>query len=359
MADEVYYNAPYPYGCCLMPPHQFADSELNSAFKLSKFWGPGSIGIYLLSAMNKMHCQIHEILNDFGIETKGIRRPADAMLAQVYFVNERYVLRSRPLESKTPARFVAERRLCDQVTTLTGFHFPKYEQSKSGNRFVIGGSSFWTLHKRIPGHPLGSWFELHRVDPSVTCQVLNALHELHKRTTGCFDEKLIKRTHLFKLLAPALAQAPDFLSVKTMKRLRSALSRVKRFCELYQSNESGFVHGDFHHGNILAHNGRIIGFIDIDWCHVGSYYEDLAFTLMMLLRDYESWSCAFRLPLFHNLLDCYGFEGDLSLLFDFMILYALFDCSVFKSARFDNVVAFFEYQKKFIEAMCHCPACGL
>jgi aminoglycoside phosphotransferase len=40
-----------------------------------------------------------------------------------------------------------------------------------------------------------------------------------------------------------------------------------------------------HHGNILAQNGRIVGFIDLDWCRVSSYYEDLAPIAAYALRQ--------------------------------------------------------------------------
>ena len=299
-----------------------------------------------------MNRTVREILKNFGVETARIRKPSDAKLAEVYFVEDRYVLRSRPLESDTSVRFATECSLCEKVMTLTGFRFPQYKRSSSGSRFVISGRNFWTLHKRIPGYPLGRWFELHRADASVTRQVLKSLHDLHEMTTGRFDDNMFDRTRLFELIAPALAQAPEFLSMKAVKQVRLALNRAVRFCESYPSREGGFVHGDYHHGNILARGNRIIGFIDLDWCRVGSPYEDLAFTLMMLMRDYESWSHSFRWSMYHDMLDCYGFDGDANLLFDYLILYALFDCNIFKSARFDNSVAFFEYQKQFLETMC-------
>ncbi len=73
---------------------------------------------------------------------------------------------------------------------------------------------------------------------------------------------------------------------------------------------------------------------------------------MMLLRDYENGSHAFRWSRYHEMLDYYGFEGDAVLLNDHLILYALFDCAVFKSAAFDKARAFFEYQKRFLETVC-------
>jgi Ser/Thr protein kinase RdoA (MazF antagonist) len=299
-----------------------------------------------------MNSHAVHILKLFGLEARRIQKPPDAMLAQVYWIDDRYILRSRPSEEDTPVRFAAECALCDQVAGLTGYCFPTYERSASGDCFVVDHGHFWTLHRIIPGRPLGTWFELHRIDPSVSRRVLKTLNRLHTMTTGCFDETIIDRTRLLGLVSPSMAEARDFLSGPAMDRLMLAFDRVEKHCQSFAPEMSCFVHGDFHHGNILAQNGRIVGFIDLDWCRVGTYYEDFAFSLMMMLRNYQTWSYEFQWPLYDSILDQYGFQGDAMLLNDHLILYALFDCTVFKSSNFENASAFFEYQKQFLEAVC-------
>jgi aminoglycoside phosphotransferase (APT) family kinase protein len=296
---------------------------------------------------------ISSILKAFGLKANQISKPPDAMLAQVYLVDDRFILRSRPFKPTTLKRFVSECELCEIVTELTGFRFPKYRRSSSGAHYVIEGINFWTLHKLIPGRPLGSWFKLHHIDPSVNREVMNVLYRLHITTTGCFNEKSIDRTHLLESVRSALIEASDFLSENALERLKIAFDRVKKYCESYPPEVGCFVHGDFHHGNILGHKDRIIGFIDLDWCRVSSPYEDLAFTLMMLLRDYKNWSLNFRWTVYREMLSFYNFKEDAMLLNDYIILYALFDCAVFKRSQFDNAKAFFEYQKRFLEAVCN------
>lgn len=299
-----------------------------------------------------MNRQTLDILKSFGLDAGRIQKPADAMLAQVYLVDDQYILRSRPYEKGTAERFAAECDLCGRVADLTGFCFPVYEQCTTGERFVVDESRFWTLHRIIPGRPLGKWFELHRIDPSVNRKVLKTQRQLHKMTRGCFDQKIIDRSRLLELVTPARADARDFLSARAYNRLQSAFERVTRYCASHAPEMSCFVHGDFHHGNILAQKGRIVGFIDLDWCRAGSFYEDFAFTLMMMMRDYQNWSHAFRWDRYHAILDGYGFEGDAVLLNDHLILYALFDCIVFKFSSFENANAFYTYQKRFLEAVC-------
>ena len=299
-----------------------------------------------------MNTHALNILKRFGLLASRIQKPSDAMLAQVYLVDDRYILRSRPFEKDTMERFAVECELCDHVAALTEFRFPQYLQSVSGHSYVIDNDLFWTLHEIIPGRPLGSWFELHRIDPSIHRTVLQTLHQLHRLTTGCLDEKFIDRRRLLGLIAPAMEEAPGFLSTRALDRLGLAYERVKNYCNTYPPEMGCFVHGDFHHGNILADNGRIIGFIDLDWCRVGSFYEDFAFSLMMMLRDYNEWSHEYPQPVYRSILENYGFEGDAELLIDHLILYALFDCTVFKYSTFENANAFFEYQKLFLESVC-------
>ena len=262
-------------------------SRLETTGKTTPGGGQDAPGAAL---MHKIGPHIPGILEAFGLDTQRICQPPDAKLAQVYLVEDRYVLRSRPLEPDTPERFAAECVLCDDVAKLTGFCFPQYEPCKTGACYVMEKNCFWTLHRLIPGRPLGGWFELHRIDPSVNRQVLDTLRLLHTKTAGRFDDKFVDRTRLLQLVSPALLQASGFLKSTVLARLETAFDRVARFCGSYASQEGCFVHGDFHHGNILAHAGRIVGFIDLDWCRVSSPYEDLAFTLMMMLRDYENWS---------------------------------------------------------------------
>ena len=89
--------------------------------------------------------------------------------------------------------------------------FPEYETSRSGDTYVIREDSFWTLHRLIPGKPMGSWFELHLLDPAVTGEVLAALKRLHGETVGCFGDDAVDRGRLLELVAPALDQARNFL----------------------------------------------------------------------------------------------------------------------------------------------------
>jgi len=295
---------------------------------------------------------VKHTLESFDVTPRSIKKPPDAKLAEVYIVDDRYVLRSRPLQENTEAHYHVERALLELTARLTGYALPKYLPCRGGEHFFPDGQFFWTLHELIPGHTLGKWFELHTIPSHVDRQVMSTLRKLHEATKGRFDPSSISRMYFLDMIRPAMGEASAFLSRDSLQRIRASFRRVEAFSGLYTSGEACFVHGDFHHGNVLAHDGDVVGFIDLDWCRVGNLFEDLGFTLMMLLRDYETWSAAFRQQRYNDILSFYGFDGDASLLGDYTALYALFDCAVFKSATFDKAVNFYEYQKSFLETLC-------
>jgi aminoglycoside phosphotransferase (APT) family kinase protein len=295
---------------------------------------------------------VRRALNFFGVQAQSIKKPPEAKLASVYIVDDRYLLRSRRCLDNTATSFAAERELLRIVSDLTGYEFPHYQPSEEGKYFFVDRQSFWTLHKLIPGQPLGNWFELHRVPSQVDRQVVACLRQLHDSTLGRFAEPFISRAFFPELLRPALTEAPTFLTEYSLQRIHSSFRRVKEFTTAYPARQACFVHGDFHHGNILAHKGRIVGFVDLDWCRVGHAFEDLGFTMMMFLRDYKTWSTELRWQRHHEVLSYYGFNGDPSILNDYIALYALFDCGVFKSATFEGATKFYEYQKSFLETLC-------
>ncbi len=295
---------------------------------------------------------LQRALNFFGLQARSIKRPPEAKLASVYLIDDCYVLRSRVLLDNTEKRFAAERKLLEWVAGLTGYQFPDYQPSKLGRYFFVDGGFFWTVHPLIPGQPLGNWYELHMVASHTDRQVMATLRRIHDSTTGHFAETDLSRTFLLEMLQPILKEASTFLSEDLRRRIRSSFRRVRDFSGAYHPKQACFVHGDFHHGNILVDKGEVVGFIDLDWCRVGHALEDLGFTIMMLLRDYKTWSTEFRWQRYEDILQAYGFSEAPFVLNDYIALYALFDCSVFRSATFERAVEFYEYQKAFLKMVC-------
>ncbi len=293
-----------------------------------------------------------EILASFGVSARSVKKPPDAKLAAVYIVDDRYVLRSRPLQGDNESRFTAERNLLEAVAGFTGSRFPEYRTAMNGNPFVIRSGSFWTLHSLIPGVTLGNWYELHAAPPHADREVLTALRRLHDSTRGRFSEASLSRAFFPEMIRSLLGEGSGFLSTHAAQRVEASFLRVEAFSRTYPEEDACFVHGDFHHGNILAMDGKVAGFIDLDWCRAAHPLEDLAFTLMMLLRNYDAWSPAFQRRRYNELISLYGYTGDASILNDYIVLYALFDCDVFKKTSFENAENYYTYQTQFLEILC-------
>lgn len=295
--------------------------------------------------------EIRELLKTFGLSASGVRKPPDAMLASVYIVDDRWLLRSRDATDDTPRMFEAERERTAAASSLTGCRFPEYLRSRDGEAYVVRDGLFWTVHRLIPGRPLGSWTELHRVPPRADRQVMTALRRLHQSTRGRFAEEKLARAFFVDRIEPQLEEAPSFLPGPAVRALRAAFERVRAFTARYPAAEACFVHGDFHHGNVLTNEGAVSGFIDLDWCRIAHPLEDLGFTVMMLLRDSDTWSPAFRPRRYRELVSLYGPDGDTSCLDDYILLYGLFDCHCFRTARFERAEDFHTYQKMFVRSL--------
>ena len=146
----------------------------------------------------------------------------------------------------------------------------------------------------------------------------------------------------------------DMLSSDVQKRIKQAMGNVRNASDGFKSNELCFVHGDFHHGNTLVDKkGKIVGFIDLDWCRIGHPLEDLAYTVMMFLRQYTSETIQFNKRHFQKLLKWYNLDQKLLDLFkEYFILYTLYDVYIFKYAsNLKNKEFYLNYQLSFLETV--------
>ena len=142
-------------------------------------------------------------------------------------------------------------------------------------------------------------------------------------------------------------------SKSNIKRIKQSLNKVlnnslsiKNLC---------FIHGDWHYGNlILDKDNKVIGVIDLDWCRIGYHLEDLAYTVMMLLRFYDSDQFNFNKKRFSELLDWYGLnKNEIDLFKEYLILYAFYDVCILKDAAdLKNQKYYLNYQKSFLDYLC-------
>lgn len=286
----------------------------------------------------------------FGLHPQTVHRPENAKLTSVFVLDELYILRGRPYLADTVSQFKREVALLEAVRPLIDLQVPTYHLAADGHYYALAHDTLWTMHSRLPGRTLGDWFELHLVDPSTHQRVMLSLAAIHRATRGHIPEHLIQRAYLPALVHPHLALLQSLLPPQVRQEVEHSLDRVVAHSSSLLTRETCFVHGDFHHGNLLADNSRApVATIDLNWCRGGSAYEDLGYTLMMLLRDYSRFSPKFRGDLFQRLLLAYGEPAiDPKILGDYLVLAAAFDCGVFSGGNFPEARRFLAYQVEFL-----------
>lgn len=292
---------------------------------------------------------IKEIALEFGIEFGSYSRPAEDALAQVYILDDRFVLRGRNLDYNTLFRYHKELVLLKKVRKLIPFMLPEPMDSKNGDKWVISDNLLWTMYPIIKGDIVCSWQDVQKASEEQTKKLLGALRKIHDLTIGRFSKSEI--SNLFREeIETAFSDVKADISENVIKRVSDSINLV--FNQKSDLNRLCFVHGDFHHGNMIVDGDKIVGFIDFDWCRVGNPLEDLAFTAMMLLRDYRK-GFRFDEAYLDKILGWYGLEPRLKELFlEYLILYVMYDVYVFKHASMNNHEFYYRYQLTFLEQIC-------
>lgn len=292
---------------------------------------------------------IKEIAQEFGIEFGSYSRPAENALAQVYILDNKFVLRGRNLNNNTLLRYKKELILLKKAGKLIPFMLPEPMDSKNGDKLVISDNLLWTMYPVIKGDIVCSWQDVQKASEEQTKELLVTLRKIHDFTMGKFS-----KSEVSNLFREEMETAFSDVKVDIPKNI---IKRVSDSINLVINHKSGldklcFVHGDFHHGNMIVDGGKIVGFIDLDWCRVGNPLEDLAFTAMMLLRDYKK-GFKFDEAYLDKILVWYGLDPGLKKLFlEYFILYAMFDVYVFKHASMDNHEFYYKYQLRFLKHIC-------
>ena len=281
-----------------------------------------------------------------------VEKPAHAALAFVYVLDDRFILRGRPFDSATVASFEAEQRLLHRLRSgLVPWSIPRPLPTRDGGRFAVQDDIFWTLHEALPGRILCPWQTLHQLDSAALENLVTTMRRLHDLTRGRLSGGVPERF-------PAgvrrdLEHAGDPPSARARMRVELALHRIEQQARSFEAHQLAFVHGDFHYGNLLLDDdGRVTGLIDLDWCRVSHPLEDLAYTAMMLLRDYDRGVP--RLELLQPIADWYGVEPyERDLFHEYLLLYTLYDVQVFRQAiNLAQRDMYLEHQLDLLETLC-------
>jgi len=277
-----------------------------------------------------------------------------AFSARLFLLDGREILRGRPLAFTSIARLEYETDLLDSARRHTSLELPRYVRTTTGAPGVCADDALWTLHSMIEGRPAGAWTELHVVDESVSRRLVGELRTLHDTTRGMLPEKLFRPFFLPEEVRNLVRELAPYLSPTTVDRCATAVRRIHECAASLRPGHAVFVHGDYHHGNVLVDgNGRVRGAIDLDDARYGHPFDDLGYTVAMMLRDYERFDPSFSLDRYRQMLEWYG-EADLPWEFlpEYVIVYTLFDCQLFRNSRSEDAPELFRYQCEFLHELC-------
>lgn len=228
-----------------------------------------------------------EIASAFRITFQNAHAPSHAALSKVFILDDRYVLRGRPHEEQTLTDFEKEMAMIDLVRPLVPFRFPEPLATPTGERAIAADGWLWTIYPVLQGKILGTWQQgasaMARTDMK---KILAAMHLLHDRTKGLFPAP--QELWLVQSVRAEMQKNPSVLAAEEKKLIDQSMQRITRRTASLKKEDFCFVHGDFHHANVLTDDrGEIYALLDLNWCRIGHPLEDLAYTFTMFLSDYR------------------------------------------------------------------------
>jgi len=297
---------------------------------------------------------IKKIAEQFNIKTIKIKPIKNAILSKVYVINNEYILRSRTLEINSIQKLNSEQFLLNKVRKIIKIKLPDLLGTKSKREYFIDGNSLWTAYPLIKGEIICAWWNFEKLSEKQKERVFVTLRELHLKTLGKL--KNISSNNQYDFVDDVIQRLSSIgnqITTKELKRIQKAINIIKDFRDSLQEKNFCFVHGDYHPGNIIFQKDRVIGLLDFDFARKGSYLEDLAYTLMMFLRNYQG-PFEFREKDYLKFLGWYGIKkGHIPILNEYLILYTFYDFHLFRDLeQLPKQSMFIQYQKDFLKDVC-------
>lgn len=295
---------------------------------------------------------IKEIAKQFNIEVVRVEPVKSAVLSEVYVINNEFILRSRTLDENAISKFSNEQLLLNKVSKIIEIKLPNLLSTESGYKYFIDKNSLWTAYPLIKGEILCAWWNLEKLSEEQKKNVFVTLRELHSKTFGKLTGK-IDNYDFIEDVTHRLSDIGNNISTDEFIRIQKAVNIVKNFQNNLQKQDICFIHGDYHPGNIIFKENEIIGLLDFDFSRSGSFLEDLAYTVMMFLRNYKQ-PFEFNEEDYQKFLNWYRVkEEDIIIFNEYLILYTFYDFHLFRDLKqLSNQDKFIEYQRCFLENVC-------
>ncbi len=269
---------------------------------------------------------LQDIAKAFDITFQKVEQPEHAFLDTVFILNETYVLKGRQRTDAQREQIYRENVLLLAIKDKVPFALPLPLSTKDGHPFLDLADTYWTLARHIPGRVLGKWQSITDATDAETKSVFTALRLLHEKTKNLGLHEHINLTMFTNERRAELVEVRHLVSPHALSRIALAIDRVEQARLKLSPEDLCFVHGDFHHGNVIVNDrGNIIGLIDFDFCRIGHPYEDLGLTVSASMNDYRLPAFIFKEEDFRRLVGWYGIsKKDHSQFTEYFLMAALF-----------------------------------
>ncbi len=258
------------------------------------------------------------------------------------------------MENNALARFKNEQNLLDKIRKIVKIKFPELLNCHQGDNYFIDNSLLWTAYQLIPGDIICAWWNLDRLTDEQAKNIFVTLRQLHQKTAGKLSQINIESEYNFlDDVSRRLLDIGDGISASERARVQRAIKVTRDFSHDLREKDYCFVHGDYHPGNIIFQGNKVFGLLDTDWARKGSYLEDLAYMIMMFLRDYRQ---PFKLIVenYQKFLSWYAIgKEDFPIFNEYLILYTFYDLHLFRDLeKLPSQEVNYEYQRKFLADVC-------
>ncbi len=236
--------------------------------------------------MNEQERLLRTILGEYGIREAGVIRALGGTTATSVYVNvagKEYVLRRRPAEFSKDAYIDYDHSL---IRYLSKHGFPVCPiVSTPGNKsWIVHAGETFELAQYVSGAPV---MEPDEEQLRQCGRLLADLHRLGKGFAHGGKSDFAREDH-FSILGPVLRDLRRSVAGRNrqteVERLTDLASSISKRIdeELAPRLEKSVIHGDYHPGNILFHNGKISALLDFYYSAAGPTLRDIGDGLMFV-----------------------------------------------------------------------------
>jgi Ser/Thr protein kinase RdoA (MazF antagonist) len=178
-----------------------------------------------------------------------------------------------------------QHRLSDHLLTH-GVPVARIQRAKNGKGIVEMDTWAVELQEFVAGAPL----QVSTDSLTISARALGRFHQVCRdfprppRDARMWRFSEVPRDPFAKLYQMAKSQGDPAVVTENCNRIALFLHEASKKLDWEARNnfETGLIHGDYHGGNLLFNNGRLVAVIDLEFAGDGCFLEDLSYAMSNL-----------------------------------------------------------------------------